>query len=98
MIGNKETCLQATEQAAQELKGQLGYQKPSVVLVFESMLRYKLLGRSKGEGIKLIQEIIGPDIPLFGMYSYGEIFPLKTPANHLETMANNGSIILLAIG
>lgn len=98
MIGNKETCLQSAEQAALELKEQLGPQKPSVVLVLESILRYKLLGRAALEEINLIQEIIGEHIPVFGMYSHGEIFPAKTLFNNQETIVNHGSIILLAIG
>ena len=98
MIGNKETCLQSAEQAAQALKEQLDAKKPSVVIVLESILRYKLLGRTALKEIKLIQNIVGPDIPVFGMYSHGEIFPVKSSDNHLGTIVNNGSIVLLAIG
>lgn len=97
MLGNRETCLQAVEQAALELKEQLKLQKPSVIIVLESILRYKLLGRAVLEELKSIQRIIGEDIPIFGMYSHGEIFPTKSE-HHIETIANNGSAILMAIG
>lgn len=98
MIGNKETCLQAAEESAYEVREQLGTKKPSVILIFESLFRYKLLRRSALQEIRLIQKIVGENIPVFGMYSYGETFSFKTSANHLDTVVNNGSLVLLALG
>jgi hypothetical protein len=98
MIGNKETCLQAAEEAAAEISDQLGPKKPSVILVLESMFRYKLLRRSAVQEMQLIQRTVGEHIPVFGMYSYGETFSFKTATNTLDTVVNNGSLVLLALG
>jgi hypothetical protein len=32
------------------------------------------------------------------MYSYGEVFSFKTSTNSLDTIVNNGSLTLLALG
>ncbi|MDP2653594.1 MAG: FIST N-terminal domain-containing protein [Candidatus Omnitrophota bacterium] len=98
MIGNTETCVQAAQQAALEVKSQLDGRKPSVVLIFESLTRLKILGRSAAEEIQAVREAIGPSIPVFGMYSYGEIFSWPTENNAFKTYLNNGSIVLMALG
>ena len=97
MLGSKDSCLEAAEQAALEVKEQLKGKKPSVVLVFESLLRYKLLGRIASQEIQLIQNVFGSSTPIFGMHSYGEILThLNQDKKITEISIQNGSIIILA--
>lgn len=96
MIGNKESCLKATQEAAKEAKAQLQGRPPSFIMIFESFLRYKLLGRDILEEVEIIKNILG-SAPLIGMYSYGEILNLPSSKNTVQTQLQNGSISILAI-
>lgn len=96
MIGNKETCLQATQKAAQDVKDQLNGEKPDFVLIFESLARYKIMGRAALQELRIIKDILG-NVPLFGMFSYGEIGTLNTTVNRPNSQLQNGSIIILGV-
>ena len=97
MIGNKDSCLNAAENATVEVREQLNHKRPHLVLIFESLLRYKILGRSAIKEIQFIKDVLGYPIPIFGMYSHGEIFTYKSPEIKNETHLQNGSIIVIAI-
>ena len=95
MMGNKDFCLQAAEEAALDVKQQLDGRKPQLVLVFESQLRYKMLGRTAMKEAQVIRNILGP-VPVFGMYSRNEIFSSRGDMK-ISTHIHNGSIIILAV-
>ncbi len=98
MIGNKDSCMQAAVEAATEAKESLQGKKPQIVLIFECFTRHKLLGRDAFQEIQMVKEILGKDIPMLGMYSYGEISPFH-PSDHVKkTHLQNESIVILAIG
>ena len=98
MLGGKESCLLATQAAANEAKTQLSRKKPELILVFESLLRYKLLKRSLGEELSVIKNTFGESVPIFGMFSMNEIF---TPRHFIQEKARtdiqNGCIMIAAI-
>lgn len=95
MIGTKESCLRATREAAEEAKktqGALGF-----ALIFNSASRYTLLGKDAGAEIEIIKEVLGPNIPLAGFYTYGEQAPLKA-LNYLGApYFHNQTITILGI-
>jgi len=98
MIGTKESCLKAAKEAAEQVKRGLTGQPPTFALVFSSASRYTLLGRDIYKELGAIQEEVGPDTPLLGLYTYGEIAPLRA-INYLgKTYFHNQSINILAIG
>jgi hypothetical protein len=97
MIGNKDSCLFAAEDAALDIKNQLKGRRPSLIIVMESLARYKILGRTFQQEIQIIQNILGKSIPILGMCSYGEIFTIKKADNTFQTLIQNGSLIVLAI-
>lgn len=47
--------------------------KPEVVFFFSCMARKMVLGRRTKDEIVAAQEVFGPDVPMAGFYSYGEI-------------------------
>lgn len=96
MIGNKESCLQAAELAAQDVKTQMHGRTPKLIFIFESLSRYRILGRSANAEIQKIREILGVNIPVFGMYTFGEVFTYASPDGP-ETLLQNESIIITAI-
>jgi hypothetical protein len=96
MIGNKDSCLQAAEMAAHEVKKQILGRTPKLIFIFESMARYRILGRAAETELELIREILGREVPIFGMYSFGEITSFQLPDGH-ETIFQNESIIITAM-
>ncbi len=97
MIGNKESCKQAAADAAREAYKNLLGKQAKLIIVLESMSRLKLLGRMAAEEINYIKQIFGPDIPLIGMYTNGEICPFQAVERFKMPHFQNESIVILAI-
>ena len=97
MIGNKESCRQATITAAQEAKRNLQGENAAFIIVLESMARQKLLGRNAHKEIDEIRNIFGRDTPIFGMYTHGETYPFQDIKNMKKIHTQNESIVILAI-
>jgi len=97
MIGNKDSCRQSALNAACEVKESLFGKTPDLVIVFESASRQKLLGRNIFQEIQIIKEVLGENVPIFGMYAYGEFAPLGTPGQTSQSFLQNETISILAI-
>ena len=94
MLGDTNKAVKAAQEAAQNALDQLKGKKPKVIFMFNCMARCKLLGREVGKEIKAVQNILGKDVPLIGLYTYGEMAPLGGKIGskcfsvfHNETMA-----------
>jgi len=99
MIGNKASCKQAAYDAALEAQKNLLGKLPNIIIVIESMARLKLLGRTAFEEVSAIREVFGPNIPVIGLYSNGEICPMKTAEETFKRpLIQNGTIVVLALG
>ena len=102
MIGTKESCLAATQEAAQEAKQAIQAQafprkKPaSIIFVFNSVSRLYLLGRQITKELGIIQSYF-PDTPIIGLCTLGEQAPLKTTDFAGKTYGHNQSIAILAM-
>jgi len=96
MIGNKDSCLEAASTAAEEARSGLLGQPPKLLMIFESMARIKLLGRNAFQEAQSIKKIF-PGIPLFGMYTNGEIFPFQSTENIFQSYLQNENIVILAV-
>ena len=91
MIGDRDTDIKAAQKAAEIALGQLEGKSAAFILMFNCMARNKLLGTRCSEENQLVQETVGSNVPMVGMYTYGEMGPLLgkkgTPAYfHNETM------------
>jgi len=98
MIGTKESCLNAARQASADVKKGLGEHKCILLFVFDSFSRYVLLGRQAQEELRCIKEVLGEDVPLVGIYTYGEQAPLKAINYQGRVYAHNQTITMLGIG
>jgi len=98
MIGNKDSCRQAAMQAAKEAKGALLGKTPELVLIFESAARQRLLSRSIVQEIQAVKEVFGDNVPLFGLYTYGEFAPLNSIERGSPCFLQSETINILAIG
>ncbi|MEW6101910.1 MAG: FIST N-terminal domain-containing protein [Candidatus Omnitrophota bacterium] len=105
MIGTKESCFEASRQTAQELKdnlfrsSQTGQgERKKFILVFNSISRYVLLKRDADRDVRIIKETLEQDIPLIGLYTYGEHASLHS-INYLgKAYFHNQTITVLGIG
>ena len=97
MISNKDSCRQSAVNAAETVKNTLGGKQAKLILVFESLARHKILGRSVAGEIQAIREILGPTTPIVGMCAYGEIAPFGSLDNIKNIYLHNESILIVAI-
>ena len=98
MLGNKDSCKQAALEAAQEAKANLFGKKARLILVLESLARLKLLGKSALQEIDEIKRVFGDIVPIFGMYSNGEVSPLPSSEEEsLRSLLHSQSIVVIAI-
>ena len=106
MIGTKESCLSATQQAVDEVKKGLSAlaldsekeQKNNFVLVFDSVSRYILLRREASKELEIIKKGLGENTPIIGLYTYGEQAPLRAVSYQGQAYFHNQTIAILAIG
>ena len=98
MIGTKDSCLSATVSSCAEAKRNLGVGKIKFVLIFDSASRFTLLGRQYLRELEIIKEAFGKDVPLIGIYTYGEQAPLKSISYLGQSYFHNQSINILAVG
>lgn len=97
MIGSKDSCKQAALEAALEVREGLGGRQAKLILILESITRYKLLGRSAMQEIQMIKDILGYTTPMIGMYSAGEIAPFRSEEHEKNTQLQNESIVIIAM-
>ncbi len=98
MIGTKESCLDATRQAAEEAKKGLSGRKVNFALVFDSVSRYILLGRQANQELNIVKNALGENTPIFGLYTYGEQAPLKAINYQGQSYFHNQTISVLGFG
>ncbi len=97
MISNKESCRNSAIEAAELVKSSLADRPAKLVLIFESLARHKILGRSAFSEIQAVKNVLGPTTPIAGMCSYGEIGPFDTLNNIKNIYLHNESILMVAI-
>lgn len=98
MMSSKEFVLEAAKKAAdQALRGMEGV-KIKLAIIFNSISRYKLLGRMAQREIEIVRQVLGRDVPIIGFYSYGEQAPLRAEMHIGKSYFHNESIVILAIG
>ena len=98
MIGTKDSCLDAAADSCEEAKRNLMGQKVKFVMVFDSASRFSLLGRQCVRELEIIKEAFGEETPLIGIYTYGELAPLKSISYLGRSYFHNQSISVLAVG
>ncbi|MBM3254795.1 MAG: hypothetical protein FJZ08_00630 [Candidatus Omnitrophica bacterium] len=106
MIGTKESCLNATQQATEEAKkalyGQIAplekRKQRNFALVFNSTSRYMLLKKDSDKEVDIIKEGLGSETPFIGLYTYGEQAPLQAVSYQGQAYFHNQTIAILAFG
>jgi len=75
--GDIASVLRAAEEAAGMALVGLEGRRPAMLFFYSCMARKIILGRRTREELQIVRDIIGPDIPTIGFYTYGEFCPLR---------------------
>jgi len=97
MISNIESCRNSAIEAAELVKTSLADRQAKLILVFESLARHKILRRSALNEIQAIKDVLGNNIPIIGMCSFGEFGPFGAMDNLKNTYLHNESILIVAL-
>jgi hypothetical protein len=97
MIGTKESCLAATNLAAQESIRSLFGKKCVFAFVFNSVSRSLLLGRQGNKELDILKDKLGKDTPIIGAYTYEEQAPLRSINYQGKTYFHNQAIAILGV-
>jgi hypothetical protein len=77
LVGSRAACQRAAGQAAQQALLALGNLEPAFVLVLADIAWQMLLESSPGAEVAAVQDIFGPDVPIAGGYTLGQIVPAQ---------------------
>lgn len=75
LVGSRAACEKAAAQASQQALLALGGSKPSFALVLADIAWQLLLESHPGAEIAAVRDILGPDVPIAGAYTLGQIVP-----------------------
>jgi hypothetical protein len=81
LVGSRSSCQAAAQKATQQAIMQLEDAKPVFALVLVDIAWQMLLKSTPGVEIAAVQDILGPDVPIAGGYTLGQIVPGQSPAS-----------------
>jgi class 3 adenylate cyclase len=73
---SRRGLVRGARSAAERCLAALGGQRPALVLVVSCCTRNAILHSRPDSELEAVREVFGPDVPIFGHYSGGEIVPL----------------------
>jgi hypothetical protein len=68
-----------------------------LAIAFISISRYNLLRRDAKKELQIIREVLGTEIPVIGMYSFGELAPLEATSYRGQAYFLNQTVSLVII-
>jgi len=77
LVGNRFSCENAAQKAAQQALQQLDGKKPIFALILVDIAWQMLLKSHPGTEIAAVQDILGKDVPIAGGYTLGQMIPGK---------------------
>jgi hypothetical protein len=80
LVGSLSACQQAAASAAQQALAALGSARPVLALVLADIAWQMLFEAEPGADMASVQAALGPDIPLVGGYTLGQVVPLQASA------------------
>ena len=95
LVGSRASCQEAARKAARNALLQLNETKPVFALVLVDIAWQMLLKSNPGAEIEAVQDILGPDVPLVGGYTLGQIVPSEASA---APAFLNQHIVVIAFG
>ena len=95
LVGSRASCEKAAAQATQQALMALGDARPALVILLVDIAWQMLLKSKPGAELAAVQDILGPDVPIAGGYTLGQVVPGKDGA--LPRFLNQ-HIVVLAFG
>ena len=95
LVGSRASCQVAAQKAAREALLKLDDSKPVFALVLVDIAWQMLLKSNPGAEIAAVQDILGPDVPIAGGYTLGQIVSSEPSAAPLFL---NQHIVVIAFG
>ena len=89
MMANFDRLIDAAGSAAKSSLTTIADESPDLAILISCVGRRLVLGGRVDEEVEAVLEVLGPEVPITGFYSYGEISPLKDSMNcqlHNQTM------------
>jgi hypothetical protein len=99
LVGSRSACEKAASNAAQQALHALGNLRPSFALVLVDLAWQMLLASSPGAEVAAVRDILGPEVPIAGGYTLGQIVPPATAPGIMTAAAPrflNQSIVVIA--
>jgi len=93
LVGSRASCQAAAQKATQQAMLQLYEAKPVFALVLVDLAWQMLLKSTPGAEIAAVQDILGPNVPIAGGYTLGQIAPGKDTPQFL-----NQHILVIVFG
>jgi len=93
LVGSRAACQAAAQKATQQAMLQLDEAKPVFALVLVDLAWQMLLKSTPGAEIAAVQDILGPNVPIAGGYTLGQIAPGKDTPQFL-----NQHILVIVFG
>jgi hypothetical protein len=95
-VAAPEQVFEGTRESITEaLQGYPAGRKPSAAIVYSCATRRFLLGTRVGREIELVRDLLGPDVPVAGMYCLGEIAPM---AELDRSRFHNATLVSVLLG
>ncbi len=73
LVGSIQDCIEAARQAAQQALDALNGARPVLALIFADIAWQMLFESNPGQELQAIREVLGPDVPMAGGYTFGQI-------------------------
>lgn len=93
LVGTAEACLAAAKRAAEQALLGLDGAKPVLGLLFVDEAWQTLFAATPGAEVAAVKSVLGPDVPLAGGYTYGQLF--RPRAGDRAEMLNQHIEVLL---
>jgi hypothetical protein len=84
LVGSRTACEKAAQQATHQALLALGNAKPVFALVLVDIAWQMLLKANPGAEIAAMQDLLGPNVPIAGGYTLGQIVPGKETPSFLN--------------
>jgi hypothetical protein len=73
LVGSTSNCIEAAKNATRQALEDLGEARPALALVLPDISWQKLFQASPGMEIQAVREVLGPDVPIVGGFTFGQI-------------------------
>jgi hypothetical protein len=93
LIGNIETCLKSAAIAASNALKALGKARPILGIILPDISWQILMETQPGSEVVAVQNILGPNVPIIGGYTYGQF---ANPNRSAEFFNQQIEVFLLA--